>query len=86
VLRERLISEVLAISLADNRKARFLQSDGSYRRAAPVPGGTSCRSQFQFLALAATEEDGPRKPLDGKTRYPQVRLVPSPFVFPKGKK
>jgi polyphosphate kinase len=86
VLRERLISEVLAISLADNRKARFLQADGSYRRAAPVPGGTSNRSQLQFLALAGTEVDGPRKPVDGKTRYPQVRLAPSPFASPKGKK
>jgi polyphosphate kinase len=86
VLRERLISEVLAISLADNRKVRFLQADGSYRRAAPVPGGASCRSQLQFLALAGAEEDGPRKPVDGKTRYPQIRLAPSPFASPKGKK
>jgi polyphosphate kinase len=86
VLRERLISEVLAISLADNRKARFLQSDGSYRRGAPVPGGKSSRSQFQFLAMAGAEEDGPRKPVDGKTRYPQVRLAPSPFAAPTGKK
>ena len=39
VLRERIISEVLAISLADNTKARFLQPDGSYRRAALVKGG-----------------------------------------------
>jgi polyphosphate kinase len=88
VLRERLISEVLAISLADNRKARFLQSDGSYRRAAPVRGGTSNRSQFEFLALAlaGAEEDGLRKPADGKTSFPQVRLVPSPFAAAKGKK
>jgi polyphosphate kinase len=88
VLRERLISEVLAISLADNRKARFLQSDGSYWRAAPVRGGTSNRSQFEFLALALAgeEEDGPRKPIGGKTRYPQVRLAASPFAAAKGKK
>ena len=32
VLRERLISEVLAVSLADNAKARFLHADGSYQR------------------------------------------------------
>ena len=39
ILRERLISEVLALSLADNVKARFLQPDGSYRRAALAKGG-----------------------------------------------
>src|SRR5207253_9127052 len=31
-LKQRLIREVLATSLADNVKARELQSDGSYRR------------------------------------------------------
>ena len=85
VLRERLISEVLAISLADNTKARFLHADGSYRRAAPVPGGEPSRSQFQFMALAQPEENAPRKPVDGKARYPRVRLAPSPFASPKRK-
>jgi polyphosphate kinase len=85
VLRERLISEVLAISLADNCKARFLQADGSYRRAASVRGGEPSRSQFQFMALAQPEESAPRKPVDGKARYPRVRLAPSPFASPKRK-
>jgi len=60
VLRERLISEVLAISLADNRKARFLQSDGSYRRAAPVRGGTSNRipSGCRLTAARRPPENG----------------------------
>jgi polyphosphate kinase len=86
VLRERLISEVLAISLADNAKARCLQPDGSYRRAAPVPVGKSSRSQAEFMALRAVEEDAPRKPAGGKTRSPQVRLAPSPFAAAKRKK
>jgi polyphosphate kinase len=86
VLRERLISEVLAISLADNAKARFLQADGSYQRAAPVAGGKSSRSQAQFIALAQAEESAPRKPVDGKTRYPVVKLAPSPFATVKRKK
>ena len=86
VLRERLISEVLAISLADNSKARYLQADGSYRRAAVASGDKPSRSQFQFLALAQAEENAPRKPVDGKTRYPVVRLAPSPFAAPKRKK
>jgi polyphosphate kinase len=86
VLRERLISEVLAISLADNSKARFLQPDGSYRRAAAAQGDKPTRSQFQFLALAQAEENTTRKPADGKARYPVVRLAPSPFAAPKRKK
>jgi len=85
VLRERLISEVLAMSLADNSKARFLHADGSYRRAAPAAGGKRSRSQVQFMALARAEESAPRKAVDGKARYPRVRLAPSPFGAPKRK-
>jgi polyphosphate kinase len=86
VLRERIISEVLAISLADNTKARYLQSDGSYWRAVPVGDGKAHRSQVEFMALAGTREDEPPKPVDGKTRYPRVRLAPSPFAAPQRKK
>ena len=86
VLRERLISEALAISLADNAKARWLQADGSYRRSTTVPRDTSRRSQPQFLALTGADEESPRKALNGKSRYPQVRLAPSPFAAPTRKK
>ena len=86
VLRERLISEVLAISLADNSKARFLQADGSFRRAAAAPGDKPSRSQVQFMALSQAEENAPRKPVDGKTRYPVVKLASSPFAAPRRKK
>ncbi|MCX6922541.1 MAG: polyphosphate kinase 1 [Verrucomicrobia bacterium] len=86
VLRERVIKEVLAISLADNTKARFLQSDGSYQRGAPAAGGKSYRSQFDFIALTRKGEDALPKPVDGKRRYPQMRLAPSPFAAPKRKK
>jgi polyphosphate kinase len=86
VLRERLISEVLAITLADTAKARFLQPDGSYRRPAAAAGDKPIRSQARFLALSAAEEDAPRKPVDGKARYPQVRLASPPLASPKGKK
>src|SRR5205814_9523091 len=33
VLRERIINQILAISLADSTKARLLQSDGRYQRS-----------------------------------------------------
>jgi polyphosphate kinase len=83
VLRERLISEVLAVSLADNSKARFLHGDGTYQRAAPSPGNEPSRSQVRFMALARAEENPPHKAVGGKAKYPQVRLAPSPFASPK---
>jgi polyphosphate kinase len=85
VLRDRLISEILSISLADNRKARFLQSDGSYQRPVSVPGEPSNRSQFQFTTLALEGNDKPLASAPGKTQYPQVRLAPSPFAALKEK-
>ncbi len=51
-LKTRLIDEILAISLADNCKARELQADGSYRRIKPTPNDVSVRSQEQFVQLA----------------------------------
>jgi polyphosphate kinase len=52
-LKERLINEILAVSLADNVKARELLPDGSYRRVTPAPGQPLVRSQERFLELAA---------------------------------
>ena len=85
-LRERIISQVLAMSLADNAKARFLHPDGSYRRTAPARGAKLNRSQAQFMALRAGTEEAPRLPTDGEVRYPRVRLVPSPFAAPGRRK
>ena len=50
VLRERIINEILAVSFADNTKARFLQPDGSYRRASPAKSEKPRQSQLDFLA------------------------------------
>jgi polyphosphate kinase len=52
-LKQRLIQEILATSLADNVKARELLSDGSYRRVVPEPGQPRVRSQERFLEIAA---------------------------------
>jgi polyphosphate kinase len=52
-LKARLIDEILAISLADNVKARELLPDGSYRRVVPAEGEAIVRSQERFLQLAA---------------------------------
>jgi polyphosphate kinase len=52
-LKQRLIREMLATSLADNAKARELLADGSYRRVTPEPGQPVVRSQQRFLEIAA---------------------------------
>jgi polyphosphate kinase len=83
-LRERIIKEILAVCLADNTKARFLQPDGTYRPATPAKGEKPHRSQFEFIALASGEEDLPRRPVDGKAKFPQVKLAPSPFAPRRG--
>ncbi|HVK09945.1 MAG TPA: polyphosphate kinase 1 [Gemmataceae bacterium] len=49
-LKQRLIKEVLEVSLADNAKARELRPDGTYRRVAA--GEPVVRSQEKFLEFA----------------------------------
>jgi polyphosphate kinase len=51
-LKKRLIQEVLAVSLADNVKARRLFADGHWERV-PAKDQTRMRSQERFLAIAA---------------------------------
>src|SRR5881397_1068139 len=50
-LKQRVIREVLAISLGDNEKAREMLADGSYRRVTPAPGQAPLRSQQRFLEI-----------------------------------
>ncbi len=78
LLRERLIQEVLGVSLADNCKARLLGPDGIYRRAQPGQGPAARRSQFEFIKRA---EAGPERARGGerKTKFPRMNLAPSPF-------
>jgi polyphosphate kinase len=86
VLRERAIKELLAITLADNTKARFLEEDGSYRRAAPGNREKAHRSQFEFISLAQTAPPSARRgAVDGKVAHPHVRLASSPFAASKRK-
>jgi polyphosphate kinase len=58
-LKRRLIDEILAVSLADNVKARRLYADGHWERVEPN-AHPRLRSQERFLALAA----------EGNTRFP----------------
>jgi polyphosphate kinase len=77
-LRERIANEVLALPLADNVKARFLQPDGTYRRAPRRRGEPRHDSQAELIALALGEP----KPSNGrqgrKPNYPKMKLAPRP--------
>jgi polyphosphate kinase len=78
-LRDRLHREILGTLLADTAHARFLQPDGSYRRAT-VPRGARARdSQSEFMSLAQ-QEGKPIRRRAGKGRngFPEVRLAPRP--------
>lgn len=76
-LKQRLIQEVLATSLADNVKARQLLPDGSYRRVEPRPGEPALRSQERFLALAAQ--------VAAQNRLTELltTTAPTPTVYPE---
>ena len=52
VLRDRIINEVLAVSLADNSKSRMLQSDATYARSSLEEGVAARSSQREFMDLA----------------------------------
>jgi len=78
-LRERFKSELLAVALADNTKARLLKSDGTYHRPRLKRGTPERRSQREFMALAGAglrADDHRRKP---KLKFPRVTLAARPF-------
>lgn len=81
-LRERIISEILGVSLADNTRARFLQPDGSYQSAKPGRGQKPVRSQFEFIGLAGASDQPNAKSSVNPSRYPKVRLRPPPAAGP----
>ena len=68
-LRERLISEILRVTLADNAKARILGADGVYRAAEIPAGKTPRRSQMEFIALAT-----PQITSKTKDKFPRVKI------------
>lgn len=80
-LKKRLIDEVLAISMADNCKARELLSDGSYRRITPEPNQPVIRSQERFLEIAAQNAQKRLKELVPEP--PAILVANTPRVRPK---
>jgi polyphosphate kinase len=79
-LRERIRSQILETMLCDNAKARFLQPDGGYARRR-LPRGTPLRrSQTELLRAAAVPAESGPSSRKAKTKYPRLKLAPSPFV------
>jgi polyphosphate kinase len=78
-LRERLFSEILEITLADNQKARFLGADGVYRLPERKRAGVARRSQVEFVALSvAAGGKAPEKRSSSSTKRIQVRMRAKP--------
>jgi polyphosphate kinase len=73
-LRERISSEILRLSLADNVRARQLEPDGSYQTPHATRGEKLRRSQFEFIALA-NDTATPSKKTGKDPLYPQVKLA-----------
>jgi polyphosphate kinase len=73
-LRARLLDEVIGAALADNVKARRLQSDGSY---APVGGDGAAPFRSQIALLEAA-----RRAAEGKRLEPLIRHVAAPAPAP----
>jgi polyphosphate kinase len=70
-LKDRLIREILATSLADNVKARELTPEGHYRRLEPDPVQVRTRSQERFLEIAGQ---------NAGRRLNEVQPPPLPFI------
>src|SRR5262249_55673241 len=79
VLRDRIINEILAVSLADNAKARLLASDGSYHRVRPSNGDKPRRSQLEFIELATNGSGPVTRARSTKPRFARVKLAKRPF-------
>lgn len=75
-LRERIISELLALPLQDNTKARIMGPAGEYHFAKLKRGEKAHRSQVEFIAAA--RKDRTPSTTGPKSKYPKVKLAPRP--------
>ncbi len=83
VLRERIIGELLAITLADNTRARTLGPDGKYRMLRPAKGEAERRSQFDFIAKSQAGFDTTIQRADGPRRFARLKVVKKPPCAPE---
>ncbi|MBI5800902.1 MAG: RNA degradosome polyphosphate kinase, partial [Verrucomicrobia bacterium] len=77
-LRDRVKRELLDTVLADTAKARVLQPDGTYQRAAPRRGGKGVRSQTELMRLAANGTAAKGRANNEKKRATVVKVRSRP--------
>jgi polyphosphate kinase len=78
-LRERLVSEVLAVQLADNVKARLLRADGTYHRPPPPRRAVHRRSQIELMGRVLV--DDVEYTGEARGRVPKVKLALRPAAL-----
>ncbi|MEI6076497.1 MAG: polyphosphate kinase 1 [Verrucomicrobiota bacterium] len=74
-LCDRVINEILRVTLADNSRAQFLGAAGGYRRAAIPAEAAPRRCQQDFIGLAA-----PHAAAKPKDKYLRMEVAPRPFA------
>jgi len=83
-LCERLCNEILSSYLADTRKARVLNCDGTYSRPRAVRNGHGFSVQEHLMRLAGSAGDSPRTLLlrEPAVVYNQHAMTPAPAHSP----
>ena len=76
VIVDRIVREILGVTLADNTKARILGTDGIYRRAMGTRQDALRRSQTEFMKLSMGGETARKS---RGSRYPKMKLSPRPY-------
>ena len=77
-LRERVVSELLALPLADNTRARMLLPSGKYCPVTRPASAKPRRSQFEFIALAANGASRNSKSGSAARKFPEVKVRKRP--------
>ncbi len=72
-LRERICTEILPAYLADNQKARILESNGQYVAARPPRGGKKFSVQEHLMRLAGGFINGSGKPQEVHHKVPYTK-------------
>jgi polyphosphate kinase len=75
-LRDRLINEILSVTLADNCRASVLQSNGAYKAASQKRGAPLNRSQAAFIDLVSEKSTRARR--KKPKGFPEVKLSHRP--------
>lgn len=80
IVRDRIIRELLAMTMADNVKARILGPRATYSLSGRPPKTKKRRSQVDFMELSRKAASGAKPSSVGKSgaKYPKVELAPKP--------